>query len=363
MTEVRTIRQFDLVLFFCMLGLTGLGILMIYSATFQTPSANLYHKQLQWFLIALVLFIILLNIDYHLLVDMSLPFYLFAILLLIAVLFFGKRLNGAKSWFSLGYFNFEPAEIAKLASIILLSRYLSEESKTHLVFKDFLMAGLIMGLPMLLIIVQPDLGTTLTFIPPLILLMFIAGMRYKLIILAIISGTVSLPVFWLFLKPYQKARILTFIDPTVDPLGSGYQIIQSKIAVGSGKIFGKGLFSKATQAYLNYIPEKHTDFIFSVLAEDFGLIGVISVFTLYFVLMMRLLNTAKQARDRVGTFIVMGISAIFFFHFVVNVGMIVGLMPITGLPLPLMSYGGSSLLSTIVSLGIVMNIRMRRFVN
>jgi len=350
-------------MFFCMLALTGLGILMIYSATFQTASANLYYKQLQWFIIAMVIFVILLNIDYHVLVDLSLPFYLFAVALLIAVLFFGKRINGAKSWFTVGYFNFQPSEIAKLASIILLARYFSEESKTYLVFKDFLMAGLIMGVPMFLIILQPDMGTTITFLPPLILLMFLAGMRYKLILLAVISGSACLPLFWLFLKQYQKNRILTFIDPTIDPLGAGYQIIQSKIAVGSGKIFGKGLFSKATQAYLNYIPEKHTDFIFSVLAEDFGLIGVIGVFALYFILMIRLLNTAKSARDRVGTFIVMGITSVFFFHFVVNIGMIVGLMPITGLPLPLMSYGGSSLLSTVVSLGIVMNIRMRRFVN
>jgi rod shape-determining protein RodA len=363
LTEVRTIRQFDILMFFCMLALTGLGILMIYSATFQTASANLYYKQLQWFIIAMVIFVILLNIDYHVLVDLSLPFYLFAVALLIAVLFFGKRINGAKSWFTVGYFNFQPSEIAKLASIILLARYFSEESKTYLVFKDFLMAGLIMGVPMFLIILQPDMGTTITFLPPLILLMFLAGMRYKLILLAVISGSACLPLFWLFLKQYQKNRILTFIDPTIDPLGAGYQIIQSKIAVGSGKIFGKGLFSKATQAYLNYIPEKHTDFIFSVLAEDFGLIGVIGVFALYFILMIRLLNTAKSARDRVGTFIVMGITSVFFFHFVVNIGMIVGLMPITGLPLPLMSYGGSSLLSTVVSLGIVMNIRMRRFVN
>ena len=363
MIETRLFRQFDPLMFFCMIALTGLGILMIYSATFQTASANLYWKQLQFFILAMIIFLILINIDYHVLTDFSLGFYIFAIALLVAVLFFGKRLNGAKSWFALGYFNFQPSEIAKLASIVLLARYLSEESRTYLIFKDFLMAGLIMGIPMFLIILQPDMGTTITFLPPLILLMFLAGMRYKLIFLAIVSGVATLPLFWLFLKPYQKARILTFIDPTIDPLGSGYQIIQSKIAVGSGRIFGKGLFSKATQAYLDYIPEKHTDFIFSVLAEDFGLIGVAAVLALYFIMMTRLLSTAKQARDRVGTFIVMGISSVFFFHFVVNIGMIVGLMPITGLPLPLMSYGGSSLLSTIVSLAIVMNIRMRRFVN
>jgi rod shape determining protein RodA len=312
---------------------------------------------------AIIAFFVVLQIDYHSLVDFSLLFYLIGLALLVAVLFFGKRLNGAKSWFSLGYFNFQPSEIAKISSILLLAKYLSDETRTSLVFRDFWMAGLIMGIPMFLIILQPDMGTTLTFIPPLILLMFLAGMRYKLILLAIISGAASLPFFWLFLKPYQKARILTFVDPTIDPLGSGYQIIQSKIAVGSGRLLGKGLFSKATQAYLDYIPEKQTDFIFSVLAEDFGLIGIAITLALYFILVLRIINTAKQARDRVGVFITMGILAVFFFHFIVNIGMIVGLMPITGLPLPLMSYGGSSLLSTIVGLAVVMNIRMRRFVN
>ncbi len=346
-----------------MLSLVGLGTLMIYSATFQTESSTLYIKQLQWCALAMVLFFILLNIDYHVLVDFSLLFYVLSLVLLVAVLFFGKRISGAKSWFSLGYFNFQPSEIAKLASILLLARYLSQESRTHLTLKDLTISGLIMGVPMFLIILQPDMGTTLTFLPPLILLLFLSGIRYKWILAAILSGIASLPVFWLFLKPYQKNRFLTFLDPSIDPLGSGYQIIQSKIAVGSGQILGKGLFSKATQAYLDYIPEKHTDFIYSILAEDFGLIGVTVGFALYLILIFRMLNTARQARDRAGTFIVMGILAVFFFHIVVNIGMIVGLMPITGLPLPLMSYGGSSLLSTIVGLAIVMNIRMRRFVN
>ena len=363
MIDTRMLRQFDLVMFLSMLALVGLGILMIYSATFQTTTANLYVRQLQWAIIGIVVYFIILQIDYHSLTDFSVMFYVLSILLLAGVLLFGTRISGAKSWFSLGYFNFQPSEIAKIVSVLLLAKYLSDETRISLVFKDFLMAGLIMGVPMFLIILQPDIGTTTTFLPPLILLMFLAGMKYRLILLAIVSGIVSLPVFWLFLKPYQKNRILTFLDPSIDPLGSGYQIIQSKIAVGSGRIFGKGLFAKATQAYLDYIPEKHTDFIFSILAEDFGLIGVSVALGLYFLLMMRIIQTAKQARDRVGIFITMGILSVIFFHFVINIGMIVGLMPITGLPLPLMSYGGSSLLSTMIGLGIVMNIRMRRFVN
>jgi rod shape determining protein RodA len=363
MVDTRVLREFDLAMFFCVMVLVGFGVLMIYSATFQTQSANLYIRQLQWFAAAMVLFVVIMNVDYHVLTDSAFPLYVGSLLLLVAVLFFGKRISGAKSWFSLGYFNFQPSEIAKIASILLLAKYLSDETRTSLVFRDMVMACLIMGIPMFLIILQPDMGTTITFLPPLILLMFLAGMRYKWIFLALLGGLASLPLFWQFLKPYQKDRILTFIDPTKDPLGAGYQIIQSKIAVGSGRIFGKGLFSKQTQAYLDYIPEKHTDFIFSVLAEDFGLIGVGIVLGLYLFLMLRMLSTAMQARDRVGIFLVMGITSVFFFHFVVNVGMIVGLMPITGLPLPLMSYGGSSLLSTIVGLAIIMNVRMRRFVN
>jgi len=311
----------------------------------------------------MVLFFVLLNVDYHHLAEAALPMYIASLVLLVAVLFFGKRISGAKSWFSLGYFNFQPSEIAKIAAILFLAKFLSDETRMFLVFRDFVQAGLIMAVPMFLIILQPDMGTTLTFLPPLIVLMFLAGMRYRWILVAIGGGIASLPVFWLFLKPYQKDRILTFVDPTKDPLGAGYQIIQSKIAVGSGRLFGKGLLSKQTQAYLDYIPEKHTDFVFSVLAEDFGLIGVTIALALYFVLMARMLSTAKQARDRVGVFIVMGLFSIFFFHFIINVGMIVGLMPITGLPLPLMSYGGSSLLSTVCAIAIIMNVRMRRFVN
>jgi rod shape determining protein RodA len=350
-------------MFFCMLALIGLGVLMIYSATFQTSSGELYMRQLQWFAVAMILFFILLNIDYHHLAEASLPLYIGSLVLLIAVLLVGKRISGAKSWFSLGYFNFQPSEIAKIAAILFLAKFLSDETRMFLVLRDFIQAGLIMAVPMFLIMLQPDMGTTLTFLPPLILLMFLAGMRYKWILLAIAGGTSVLPVCWLFLKPYQKDRILTFVDPTKDPLGAGYQIIQSKIAVGSGKLLGKGLLSKQTQAYLDYIPEKHTDFVFSVLAEDFGLLGVTIALALYFVLMARMLSTAKQARDRVGIFIVMGLFSVFFFHFIINVGMIVGLMPITGLPLPLMSYGGSSLLSTICAMAIIMNVRMRRFVN
>jgi rod shape determining protein RodA len=363
MIDPRSLRQFDWILLFCMLAITGVGILMIYSATYQTVRADLYIRQLQWFSIAMVLFFIILQVDYHVLVDLALPFYVFALALLVAVLFFGKRISGAKSWFAFGYFHFQPSEIAKIASIVLLARYLSEESRSTLTLKDLGMACLIMGIPMFLIILQPDMGTTITFLPPLILLLFLAGMRYRWILLAMIGGIASLPVFWLFLKPYQKARILTFVNPTMDPLGSGYQIIQSKIAIGSGRILGKGLFSKATQAYLDFIPEKQTDFVFSILAEDFGLIGVLIVLGIYFLLLARVFHAAKQSRDRVGTFIIMGFTAVFFFHVLVNIGMIIGLMPITGLPLPLMSYGGSSLLSTIVGLAIVSNIYMRRFVN
>jgi rod shape determining protein RodA len=363
MADTRIYRQFDAVMFFCMLSLIGLGVLMIYSATFQSASQEMYIRQLQAFLVGLILFFILLNIDYHRIADSAFPIYLASLILLVAVLIFGKRISGAKSWFSLGYFNFQPSEIAKIAAVLFLAKYLSDETRMFLVFRDFVMAGVIMLMPMFLIILQPDMGTTITFLPPLIVLMFLAGIRYKWIFGAILAGIASLPFFWLFLKPYQKDRILTFVDPTKDPLGAGYQIIQSKIAVGSGRIFGKGLFSKQTQAYLDYIPEKHTDFVFSVLAEDFGLVGVLLTLAAYFILMFRILSTAKQARDRVGVFIVMGLFSVFFFHFVVNVGMIVGLMPITGLPLPLMSYGGSSLLSTIAAMGIIMNVRMRRFVN
>jgi rod shape determining protein RodA len=363
MFDTRILRQFDWILLACMISLITLGIMMIYSATYQGAHADLYIRQLQYMLVGMVLFIIILQVDYHFLTDGAVVFYILSLMLLVGVLFFGKRISGAKSWFSLGYFNFQPSEIAKIASILFLARYLSMENRVNLTLKDVGMAGLIMGIPMVLIILQPDMGTTLTFVPPLVMLLFFAGMKFKWMLFALISGLATMPFAWLFLKPYQKNRIITFIDPSNDPLGAGYQIIQSKIAIGSGQIWGKGLLSKETQAYLDFIPEKQTDFVFSILAEDFGLIGVLIALGLYFLLISRLLNAASQARDRVGTFVIVGIMAVFFFHVVVNIGMVIGMMPITGLPLPLMSYGGSSLLSTMVGLAIVMNIRMRRFVN
>jgi rod shape determining protein RodA len=364
MFDTRILRQFDWILLTCMLSIITLGIMMIYSATYQGAHADLYLRQLQYFIVGMILFIIILQVDYHFLTDGAAVFYIISILMLIAVLFFGKRISGAKSWFALGYFNFQPSEIAKIASILFLARYLSMESRsTNLTLKDLGMAALIMGIPMVLIILQPDMGTTLTFLPPLVFLLFFAGMRLKWMFFGVLAGLATMPFGWYFLKPYQRDRITTFIDPSNDPLGAGYQIIQSKIAIGSGMIWGKGLLSKETQAYLDFIPEKQTDFVFSILAEDFGFIGVMIALGLYFLLISRLLNAASQARDRVGTYVIVGIMAVFFFHVVVNIGMVIGLMPITGLPLPLMSYGGSSLLSTMVGLAIVMNIRMRRFVN
>ena len=194
MMDLRMLRQFDWILFLCMLSVVGLGSLMIYSATFQTSRADLYIRQLQWFTISMVLFIIILQIDYHTLTDLSPMFYIFSLLLLAAVLIFGRKINGARSWFFVAGYSFQPSEISKIASILLLSKYLSQENRTYLVFKDFLMAGLIMGIPMLLIILQPDMGTTLTLLPPLILLMFLAGMRWRLVFLAIGSGIASLPI-------------------------------------------------------------------------------------------------------------------------------------------------------------------------
>jgi rod shape determining protein RodA len=363
MIDTRMLRQFDPLMFFSTLALVGLGALMIYSATFQTDNATLYVRQIQWAVAGVLFYFIVLQIDYHSLIDFSAFFYFFSLALLVAVLIVGKKISGARSWFGLGYFNFQPSEIAKLASILFLAKFLSHETRNTISYRDVFVAGLIMAVPMLLIILQPDMGTTITFLPPLLLMLFLAGIKYRLILVAMVTGLASLPVLWMALKPYQKMRILTYLDPTTDPLGSGYQILQSKIAVGSGRIAGKGLFAKTTQAYLDYIPEKHTDFIFSILAEDFGLIGVSVALGLYLLLMLRMISTAKQARDRVGVYITMGIFSLFFFHFFINIGMIIGLMPITGLPLPLMSYGGSSLLSTMVGLGIIMNIRMRRFVN
>jgi rod shape determining protein RodA len=244
-----------------------------------------------------------------------------------------------------------------------MAKYFAEYHDRELPFRELVKAGAIVAIPMLMVLKQPDLGTALTYLPIAIMALFLGGMKMKHVLVMVLVAGVLMPVVWHFgLKPYQKDRLTSFVEPEADAKGAGYQVIQSLVAVGSGGLWGKGI-AKGTQTQGQFLPVTHTDFIFAAWSEEHGFVGAAAVLLLYFMVLMRLIHNAQTAPDRAGTFVVMGVVAVLTFHVLVNVGMVVGFMPVTGIPLPLMSYGGSSILFMFLALGIVMNVRMRRFVN
>jgi rod shape determining protein RodA len=254
------------------------------------------------------------------------------------------------------------SEIVKLIIIIVLARFFAEVRTDELSLQDLIKAGLLVGLPLALILKQPDLGTALVLMPMLIVGAFLAGLQWKHAVAILLIGVLMLPVGWHFMKPYQKERVTSFLHPEEDAKGSGYQVLQSKIAVGSGGFWGKG-FGNGTQNQLGYIPVRYSDFIMSAWAEEQGFKGVLVALGLYMALLLRLVQNAQRAKDRAGMFLVMGVAAALGFHVLVNVAMVIGAMPVTGIPLPLMSYGGSATLFVFLAIGLVMNVRLRRFVN
>jgi rod shape determining protein RodA len=278
----------------------------------------------------------------------------------------GTKVLGARRWINLGGgVHFQPSEWVKLVLIVAVARYFWSLSGRELTWREIAKAFALVGLPMVLVLIQPDLGTTLTYVPILVVGLFLGGIRPKQALILLLGFTLFGGVAWKsgkFLKPYQKARLTSFMNPDSDPKGSGYQIRQSLIAVGSGGIWGKGS-NKGTQTQGDFLPIPYTDFIFAAFCEEHGFVGAIGVLLLYFFILMRLIQNAQTAADLPGSFLVMGVVAVIVFQIAVNVGMVIGLMPVTGIPLPLMSYGGSSILFTFLALGIVMNVRMRRFVN
>jgi rod shape determining protein RodA len=275
----------------------------------------------------------------------------------------GAQVFGSKRWIPLpGGIHLQVSEFVKLVIILLVARYLTDLKTDELeIWEMAKLAGLV-GLPAVLVLLQPDLGTALTYMAVLITGAFLAGLRWKYVAAIAIVALLVLPVGYHFLKDYQKARLVSFMDPQRDPQGTGYQLIQSQIAVGNGGMFGKGV-TKGTQTQLRFLPVPHTDFIFSAFAEEHGFVGVVVVLSLYFVMIMRVVQNAQTAPDRSGMYICMGVAGLLLFHMLVNVGMVVGRMPVTGIPLPFMSAGGSSIWSNFLALGLVNNVRLRRFVN
>jgi rod shape determining protein RodA len=364
MTRYFSLRDFDWLLLAFVLLICGLGVMEIYSATLHTKFVGVHTKQVYWIMGGVVLMFVMSLIDYHVLLDKIHWFYIASIVSLVAVLVIGKKYLGARRWVQMpGGQHFQPSEWVKLVLILALAKYFADLHREEASVGDIVKAGLIAGIPMLLVLKQPDLGTALTYIPVLIMALFLGGLRLKHAAIILLAGAMVVPVVWHYgLKPYQKQRLVSFREPEADPQGSGYQVQQSLIAVGSGGLWGKGI-AKGTQTQGMFLPVPQTDFIFAAWSEEHGFVGAVTLLLLYFLVLMRLVHNAQTAPDRVGSFVVMGVVAVLFFHILVNVGMVVGYMPVTGIPLPLMSYGGSSVLFMFLALGMVMNIRMRRFVN
>ncbi|MGD0973492.1 MAG: rod shape-determining protein RodA [Candidatus Korobacteraceae bacterium] len=357
-------RDFDWVLLLIVVLICALGVLEIYSATLNTKFQGMHVRQIYWISAGLVLMVILSMVNYQVLLENVPWMYGIAIVSLVAVLVFGRKYLGARRWILMpGGAHFQPSEWVKLILILAIAKYFADYNERELPFRELVKAGMIVGVPMLLVLKQPDLGTALTYVPVAIMGLFLGGMRAKHALILLLIAGILMPAVWHYgLKPYQKVRLTSFMDPEADARGSGYQVNQSLVAVGSGGLWGKGA-TKGTQTQGQFLPVPHTDFIFAAWAEEHGFVGATFVLLLYFLMLMRLISNAQTAPDRAGTFIVMGVVAVLTFHVLVNVGMVVGFMPVTGIPLPLMSYGGSSVLFTFLALGIVMNVRMRRFVN
>jgi rod shape determining protein RodA len=365
MSRYVSYRDFDWLLLVFVLMICGLGVMEIRSATMHTKFAGSHIRQIYWVLGGVGMMFLISLVNYQALLDRIHWFYIAAVASLMGVLLFGTKALGAKRWIKMpGGNHFQPSEWVKLVLILAVAKYFADLQQRELSWQDFLKAGAIVGIPMLMVLKQPDLGTALTYLPIAAMGMFLGGLQWKQgVAVALLAAAAIAVVFYVpqvhLLKSYQKQRLTSYQDPDSDPQGSGYQVKQSMIAVGSGGIFG----GKGSQTHGAFLPIPQTDFIFAAFSEEHGFVGALGVLLLYFIVLMRLTQNAQTAPDRAGTFVVMGVVAVLSFHILVNVGMVVGFMPVTGIPLPLMSYGGSSVLFMFLALGMVMNVRMRRFVN
>ena len=348
------------------MAICAVGVVQIYSATLHTKFVGAHVRQIYWIVGGILTMFVMSRINYQALLENVPWIYVVSLVSLLAVLVFGQKYLGARRWIRLGgSTHFQPSEWVKLVLILAMAKYFADPAKfkEDMSFTDLLKAGSVVGIPMLLVLAQPDMGTALTYLPIALMGLFLGGMKFRHAALIVLCGVmVAIPAYRWGLKQYQKDRISSFLNPDVDPQKKGYQSIQSQIAVGSGGLWGKGT-TKGSQTQGLFLPVTHTDFIFAAFSEEHGFVGAIGVLLLYFMVLMRLIHNAQTAPDRAGAFVVMGVVAVLGFHVLVNVGMVVGFMPVVGIPLPLMSYGGSSVLFMFIALGIVMNVRMRRFVN
>jgi len=363
MIDRRLILNFDWTLLITVLFISTMGVLNLYSSTYPHAGSGipLFAKQIYWLVAGTGLAIFILLFDYRTFIRYAYPFYIFCLFLLLLVMIFGHTSSGSQRWLQLGFFSFQPSELAKIALVLALTRYFTESENTlGYGFRDLFVPFLILAIPLALIFKQPDLGTTGLLVLISFSMLAFMGFRLKTWLTLGAACAAAIPVFWHFLKDYQKTRLLTFINPDLDPLKTGYHITQSKIAVGSGTIWGKG-WLKGTQSQLHFLPEQHTDFVFSVWAEEWGFVGAFLLLFLFLLLISRGLKIANTSKDRSGAVLAIGISAMLFWQIFINVGMVVGIVPVVGVPLPLFSYGGTSVIATLMGIGILMNISMRRF--
>lgn len=366
--ERRLLKNFDWLVFAIIITLAIIGIMTIYSATrppdFVGTQSDFYLKQIAWLVISITALIGIVCFDYIWLYRLSYPLYAFGLVLLVTVLIFGKSSMGAQRWLNIGLFSFQPSEFFRLLFIIGFSAYLVGRGQDVKGWMSPSTVVIFALLPMLLVVKQPDLGTAIMLVSIFSALVLIKGLEKRVLLFVLLVIVVSIPfiwdIFWEGLKDYQKNRLIAFIEPDIDPAGISYHINQSKIAIGSGEIFGKG-FLQGTQGPLRFLPEKHTDFIFAIFAEEWGFVGCMVLFALYLTLFLRGYDTALKAKDEFGRLVAAGITTMFFIYFTVNVGMTLGMMPVVGVPLPFFSYGGTSLLSNFIAAGILINIRTRRF--
>jgi rod shape determining protein RodA len=358
----RLVHNIDWVLLGATLTLALVGVAMVYSATHTGRYPDLYLKQLALVGLGTLGLVVASTVDYRRLADRAVLLYALSVVALLYVLRFAPVIAGTRRWIVLGGFQLQPSELVKIAAAVFVAKVFAEYRQETLGLRDVLLPGAAVGFLALLIAREPDLGTAACLVPLFLAVAFLAGLRMRAVlgVAAVLLLTAALA--WPLLKDYQRARIYTFLDPSLDPRGAGYQKIQSQIAVGSGGLLGRG-FLEGSQAQLGYLPARHTDFIFSVLAEEAGFIGVVVALALYLLVLWRMLETARLARDRLGAFLVAGIAGSFAFQVVYNIAMVAGLVPVKGLPLPLMSYGGSSILSSLLGIGLVLSVRMRRFAN
>lgn len=356
-------RGWDWILVFATIALVAIGSIIIGSATHVNQDGlqwdDLVSKQILFFVINAVIVVAMQWFDYRRLEKWGKPIYGITLVLLIAVMVVGTSALGAQRWIQIGPITIQPSEFTKLMMIISLAMMVATRINKLNTFKEILPVLIFIGIPTLLVFKQPDLGTSLVYLAILAGMLFVGGIRMRLVQIFFGTAVVLAPLSWFVLQEYQKKRILVFLNPNIDPFGAGYHIIQSKIAIGSGLLIGKGLF-QGTQSQLNFLPENHTDFIFSVIGEELGFVGCIVVLILLLVIIYRTMVIAKRCNDPFGMLVATGIGSMLTFEVLVNVGMTTGIMPVTGIPLPFLSYGVSALTTNMISIGLLLNIHMRQ---